>query len=128
MQLVLLTSKKSMRTVRELLTSRNILNVYQLNILNNTILMHQISTKTAPSVFLSKFKKPSHLYPTRFSNVSYIKPTYKPNKCRFRISVREPHLWNEFLTQTEKEIESTFSFKILVKKKLLSSYNELSHF
>ena len=128
MQLVLLTSKKSMRTVRELLTSRNILNVYQLYILNNTILMHQISTKTAPSVFLSKFKKPSHLYPTRFSNVNYIKPTYKLNKCKFQISVRGPYLWNEFLTQTEKEIESTSNFKILVKQKLLSSYNELSHF
>ena len=32
--------------------------------------------------------------------------------------------WNEFLTQTEKEIESTSSFKILVKQKLLSLYNE----
>ena len=90
--------------------------------------MYQISTKTAPSVFLSKCKKPSHLYPTRFSNVNYIKPTYKLNKCKFRISVRGPYLWNEFLTQTEKEIESTSTFKILVKQKLLSSYNELSHF
>ena len=78
--------------------------------------MHQISTKTAPSVFLSKFKKPSHLYPTRFSNVNYIKPTYKVNKCKFRISVRRPYVWNEFLTQTEKELETTSSFKILVKK------------
>ena len=88
--------------------------------------MHQISSKTAPSVFLSKFEKPSHLYSTRFSNVNYIKPTYKLNKCKFQISVRGPYLWNEFLTQTEKEIE--FSFKILVKQKLLSSYNKLSHF
>ena len=69
-----------MKTVRELLRSMNILNVYQINILNNTILMHQISRQTAPSVFLSKFKKPSHLHPTRFSNVNYIKPTYKLNK------------------------------------------------
>ena len=90
--------------------------------------MHQISTKTAPSAFLSKFKKPSHLYPTRFSNVSYIKPTYKLYKCKFRISIRRSYLWNEFLTQTEKEIESTSSFKIVVKHKLLSLYNELSHF
>ena len=90
--------------------------------------MHQISTKFSTSVFLSKFQKPSHLYPTRFSNVNYIKPTYKLNKCKFRISVRGPYLWNEFLTQTEKEIESTSTFKILVKQKLLSSYNELSHF
>ena len=121
-------NKKKHETVRELLRSINILNVYQINILNNTILMHQISTKTAPSVFLSKFKKPSHLYPTRFSYVNYIKPTYKLNKCKFRISVRGPYLWNEFLTQTEKEIESTSNFKILIKQKLLSSYNELSHF
>ena len=51
----------------------NILNAYQINILNNTILMCQISTKTAPSIFLSKFNKPSHLYLTRFYNVNYIK-------------------------------------------------------
>ena len=67
------------------------------------------------------------LHPTRFSNVNYIKRTYKLDKCKFRILVRM-NLWNEFLTQTEKEIESTSSFKILVKQKLLSSYNELSHF
>ena len=79
--------------------------------------MDQISTKTAPSVFLTKLKKPSHLYPTRFSNVNYIKPTYKLNKCKLRISVRGPYVWNEFLTQTEKEIENTSSFKILVKQK-----------
>ena len=127
MQLELFTKKKY-ETVKELLKSINILKVYQSNILNNTILMHQISTKPAPSIFLSKFKKPSHLYPTRFSNVNYINPTYKLNKCKFWISVRGPYLWNEFLTQTEKEIESTSNFKILVKQKLLSSYNELSHF
>ena len=121
-------NKKKYETVRELLRSINILNVYQINILNNTILMYQISRKTAPSVFLSKFKKPSHLYPTRFSKVNYIKPTYKLNKCKFQISVGGPYLWNEFLTQTEREIESTSNFKIIVKQKLLSSYNELSHF
>ena len=69
-------NKRKYETVRELLRSIKILNVYQSNILNNTVFMHQINTKTAPSAFLSKFKKPSHLYPTRFSNVSYIKPTY----------------------------------------------------
>ena len=123
-----LFSTKNYETVRELLRSINILNIYQMNVLNNTILMHHISTRTVPRIFLSKFKKPSHLYPIRFSNINYIKPTYKLNKCKFRISVRGPYLWNEFLTQTEKEIESTSSFKILVKQKLLSSYNKLSHF
>ena len=73
--------------------------------------MHQISTKTAPYVFLSKFKKPSQLHPTRFSKVNYIKPSYKLNKYKFQISIRGPYLWNEFLTQTdEKEIESYIQF------------------
>ena len=88
MQLELFTTKKY-KTVQELLRSINILNVYQINVLNNTILMHQLSTKTVPSVFLSKFKRSSHLYPTRFSNFNYIKPTYKLNKCKFGISIRE---------------------------------------
>ena len=73
-------NKQKYETVRELLRSIKILNLHQINILNNTVLMYQISTKTAPSVFLSKFKKPSHLYPTRFSYVNYIKPTHKLNK------------------------------------------------
>ena len=74
------------------------------------------------------FYQNSHLYRTRFFNVNYIKPASKLNKYKFRISVRGSYLWSEFLTQTEKEIESTSSFKRLVKRKLLSSYNELSHF
>ena len=53
-------NKKKYETVRELLRSIKILNVYQMDILNNTILMCKISTETAPSVFLSKFKKPSY--------------------------------------------------------------------
>ena len=78
--------------------------------------------------FYPNSKKHSHLYPTRFSNVSCIEPTYKLNRYKFQISIRGSYLWNKFLTQTEQEIESTFSFKIVVKRKLLSLYNELSHF
>ena len=121
-------SKKKYETVHELPRSIKILNVYQIHILNSTVLMHQISTKAVPNVFLSKFEKSSHLYPTRFSNISYIRPTCKLNKCKFRISILGPNLWKEFLSQTEKEIESTSSFKIVVKHKLLSLYNEFFHF
>ena len=89
--------QKKYETVLELLRSIKILNVYQISILNNTILMHQRRTKTAPSAFLSKYKKPSRLYAIRFYNVSYIKPTYKLNKYKFRISIRGPYLRNESL-------------------------------
>ena len=69
MKLELFTTKKVWNNSKGI-TEISILDLYQINILNNTILMHQISTKIAPSVFLSKFRKPSHLYPTRFSNVN----------------------------------------------------------
>ena len=50
-------NKKKYETVPEVLKSINIFKVCQINILNNTISMDQISTKTASSVFLPKFKK-----------------------------------------------------------------------
>ena len=61
MQLELFSTKKKYETVRELLSSRNILYVYQINILNNTILMHQISTKTAPQVYFYPNSKNLHI-------------------------------------------------------------------
>ena len=50
------------------------------------------------------------------------------NKWKYQISIRGPYFWNEFVNQTEKEIDSTSSFKIAVKHKLLSLYSELFYF
>ena len=69
-------NKMKYGSVRELLVSLKILHVYQINILNNASFMHRINTKTSPTVFLSKFTKPSHIYPTRFSQINYAKPAH----------------------------------------------------
>ena len=61
---------------KELFVEKKVFNVYQLNILNNLIFIHKVKTETAPSVFLPKFQKPAHLYPTNFSKLNYIKPTF----------------------------------------------------
>ena len=66
-------NKMKYESVRELLTSLKILNVYQINILNNASFMRKINTKSELTVFLSKFTKPSHIYPTRFSQINYAK-------------------------------------------------------
>lgn len=121
-------NKNKYESVQELLRSLKILNVYQINILNNIILMHHVSTKTAPIAFLTEFTKPTHWYHTRFSNFSYVRPTYKLHKSKYRISIRGPYLWNDFLSQTEKAMEKISCFKTAIKKKLLSTYNELSYF
>ena len=121
-------NKMKYESVRELLIPLKILNVYQISILNNASFMHRINAKNAPTVFFSKFTKPSHIYPTRFSQINYTKPTHKLNRCKYRISVRGPYLWNEFLSNKEKEIELTSSFKSTIKSKLLSLNNEISYF
>ena len=59
---------------------QKLLNIYQLNILSNIIFMHRIGNKTAPSIFLTKFCKPSHPYPTNFSAHNFLVPTLKLKK------------------------------------------------
>ena len=90
--------------------------------------MHRINTNSAPTAFLDKLTKPSHLYPTRFFQLNYTKPKYKLNRCKYRISIRVQYMWNEYLTKKGKEIELTSNFKLAVKCKLLLSNNEVSYF
>ena len=59
---------------------QKILNIYQLNILSNIIFMHRVENKTAPSIFLTKFCKPSHPCPTDFSAHNFLVPTLKLKK------------------------------------------------
>ena len=95
--------------------SCEILNVYKLNFLNTTVFMHKIKNRTAPSSFLEKFEQPSHLYSTSFSSGNYRKPQIKLRKCRFRISIRGPAIWNDIVGITEKEIQSSSHFKTKIK-------------
>ena len=104
---------------KELFVQNKVFNVHQLNILNNLIFMHKVTNGTAPAVFLPKFQKPAHLYPTKFSKLNYIKPMSQLSSSKYRISVRGPVLWNEFLTDSEKEIENLSLFKSKLKSKLL---------
>ena len=50
-----------------------ILKVYQLNILNNAIILNN----TAPSMFHPRFQKSSHSYPTNRSELNYLPTTWK---------------------------------------------------
>ena len=90
--------------------------------------MHKVKTETAPAVFFPKLQKPAHQYPNSFSKLSYIKPMSRLSRSNYRISVRVPALWNEFLTASEKEIENLSLFKNRVKSKLLSYKNEVIFF
>ena len=110
---------------KELFEQNKVFNVYELNILNNLIFMHRVKTESAPAVFLPKFEDAAHPYPVNFSKLNYIKPTSQLSGSKYRISIRGPVLWNEFLTDNGKEIENLSLFKSKVKSKLVSYGNEV---
>ena len=112
---------------KELFRSCDALNVNKLNLLNTFIFVHKIKTGTGSAAFHTTFKLPSHSYPSRFSSVNYSKPKTRLRKSRFRISIWGP-AWNNFVTNTEKELESSSFFKSNVKTKLFDFENELSFF
>ena len=84
--------------------------------------MHRIGNKTAPSIFLTKFCKPSHPYPTNFSARNFLVPTLKLKKNRYRVSIRGPLLWNNILTAAEKNPRK--SSKIPDNYKGKTSFND----
>ena len=73
--------------------------------------MHEIKTGTDPAVFDTTFKMPSHSYPTRFSSINYNKPKTRLRKSRLWISIRGPAISNNFVANTEKELEFSSLFK-----------------
>ena len=100
----------------ELFKSQKLLNIYKLNILSVAVSMYQIRNRTAPLKFLESFEEISHRYPTNFSQFNF-KTTL--SKSKFRISFRGPSIWNNFLQNSEKEIDSLPLFKSKLKLKLL---------
>ena len=75
--------------------------------------------------FITTFKMPSHSYPTRFSNVNYSKPKTSYAKVGSGYS---PAIWNNAVTNAEKELQSSSLFKSKLKTKLLDFENEVTFF
>ena len=121
-------NKAKFEHTRHLFRKNKIFNLYRLNILNNVMFVHKIPTQTASSVFDPLIQRPSHSYPTNFSECSYSLPTHNLRKSKFRTSIRGPLLSNNFLTKTEKSIEKLSLFKSKVKNKLLVLENKAKYF
>ena len=69
--------------------------------------MYKMKIGTGSAAFHATFKMPSHSHPTRFLSVSYSKPETRIRKSRFRISICGPAIWNNFVANTGKELESS---------------------
>ena len=121
-------NKNKFAHTREIFKEQKILNIYQLNILSNIIFMHRVENKTSPSIFLTKFCQPSHVYRTNFSAHNFLVPTFKLKRSKYRVSIRGPLLWKNILTAAEKTQESLLKFRTTIKEKLLSMTNKINYF
>ena len=77
--------------------------------------MHQINSNTVPTILLNKFKKPTHNYPTNFPRTNYSIPPFKLN-------IRDPTLWKNIPTDTEKQQKANI-LKTVMKSKLFAVEN-----
>ena len=85
-------------------------------ILHRQVRKSTASKSTPFALFFEKIK--NVLYRTNFSKLIYLKPTSQLSRSKYRTSVRDPHLWNEFFNRP-------LAFKSKVKSKLLSYENEV---
>ena len=121
-------SKTKFEHTKELFKSASVLNLYKLNILNIAVFMHRVHTRTSPPVFTGTFQRIYHLYSTRLSTLNFSKPKLKLTKTKYRISIRGPTIWNDFVEDCLKSIEKAPFFKVKRKSKLLNFENEISYF
>ena len=70
---------------KQLLHSNKILSVYKLNILNVATFMYKVNQKITPNILLSRFQKPFHSYPTRFSELNYQSTILKRVNTQFQL-------------------------------------------
>ena len=89
--------------------------------------MYKLNTNQAPSIFNDLIKKPEHKYPTKFSKICFsLKAFLKTTK--YAISYRGPKIWNDFLTKSEKELQSLSVLKETIHSKLLENEHEFDFF
>ena len=90
--------------------------------------MHKIKNRTAPLSFLEKFEQSFHLHTTRFSSGNYSKSQIELCRCRFRISIKVPAIWNGLVVSTKKKIQLPSLSKSKIKSKLLNFENKATFF
>ena len=94
---------------REHFKENNILIIYQFNIFNNLLFLHRVKNEKAPNVFLPKFLRPSHHYPTTFSQNSYIVPSFKVTKQVQNNNTRS-EVMEYYLEYRRKTYRKTYNF------------------
>ena len=109
---------------RPLLQSLNVLNVYQINHFQHLRFMYNFIKNETPINFNNLIKKRFHKYRTKFSKNSFSLKIFFVNGSKYCISFQSLKVWNDFLTNDEKEINSYLLFSKTIKSKLIVTEQE----
>ena len=90
--------------------------------------MYKLNTNQFPSIFNDLIKKPEHKYPTKLSKICFSLKAFPLKTTEYVISYCGPKTWNDFLTKSEKELQSVSVFKKPIHSKLLENEHELHFF
>ena len=88
---------------RPLLRSLNALNIYQINLYQHTNVMYKFQKYQTPKILNIPLEKPTHKYPTQFSEANFKYKKFSLTSTKHSISVRGPKILYEFLTRKKKK-------------------------
>ena len=86
--------------------------------------MYKFKNKHTSKIFNDIIDTPFHHYTTKFSKANFSVRRYVLGSTNYSISVRGPKIWNEFLTNKEKSIDSHALFLAKIESLLLYTENE----
>ena len=118
-------NKDQLTQSRPLLRALHALNVYQINLYQHLNFMYKLNTNQVPSTVNDLIKKPEHKYPTKFSKICFSLKASSLKTTRYAISYRGRKIWNDFLTKSEKDLQSLSVFKKTIHSKLLQNEHDL---
>ena len=119
----LITGENRYAHSKTLMKSLNILNVYQINILQHLLLMFKVKRSLIPDIFQKMFHQIDHKYPTGYSRNNYQVPQNKSNLFSFGL-LGEDHIYGIISSETKKKIYHVYpGFKYQIKSKLLDTEN-----
>ena len=90
--------------------------------------MYKLKNKQTPKIFNYIIDTPVHQYPTKFFKANFNVKRFAHGNTKYSISVRWPKIWNEFLINGEKSIDSHTLFLAKIKSLLLYTENEREYF
>ena len=106
--------KDKFTSAKPLLEQINAMTVYEMNIFQTLCFMYLCKNENTPSIFKHIYNlKPINKYTARSKNILF-KPLCKKNFAKFKLSYREPHLRNKFITPNNNllEVVTIHIFKI----------------